>query len=90
MGAWGTGILEDDLAVDIYGDYMERYDEGQHTGDIQAELLDSTSDYVLGIPVARRRPRGTAWRSESFSPADPGAAGTASPQDQTPCLRACV
>ncbi len=28
---------------------MEMYDEGQHTGDIRAELLDSTSDYVLGI-----------------------------------------
>lgn len=51
MGAWGTGILEDDLAADIYGGYMERYDEGQDTGDIRAELLDSTSDYMLGIPV---------------------------------------
>lgn len=51
MGAWGTGILEDDLAADVYGGYMERYDEGQDTGDIQEELLESTSDYVQDIPT---------------------------------------
>ena len=29
MGTWGTGILEDDTALDIHGDFIERFDDGE-------------------------------------------------------------
>ena len=28
MGAWGTAILADDLAADVYGEYVEMFNDG--------------------------------------------------------------
>ncbi len=62
MGAWGTGILEDDMAVDIHGEFMELYDEGQATDDILAHLLGlhdrsggftDRSNFWLGLAQAQ-------------------------------------
>jgi hypothetical protein len=51
MGTWGVAILSDDFAADIYGDYMERYDDGEEHAAIReylerdnAEALDDEDE----------------------------------------------
>ena len=46
MGAWGTQILEDDVAADVYADFMQRYEDGLTPAAIRRELEDEYSDYL--------------------------------------------
>lgn len=41
MGSWGTGILQDDTAQDVYQDYLERVDAGKTHSGILASLRKS-------------------------------------------------
>lgn len=38
MGTWGVGILSDDVACDVHGEYMDRYDDGGEHATIRAAL----------------------------------------------------
>jgi len=38
MGAWGTAILSDDVAADVYSEYMDDYDDGVDHAEIRAKL----------------------------------------------------
>lgn len=49
MGAWGTGILQEDFAADIYGDFMDAYDGGQQPAEISAALRSKYAE-ELGTP----------------------------------------
>jgi hypothetical protein len=51
MGTWGVAILSDDFAADVYGEYMERYDDGEEHAVIReylerdnAEALDDEDE----------------------------------------------
>jgi len=44
MGAWGTAILSDDLARDVYDEYMDKYDEGIDHSAIYELLLKSFAE----------------------------------------------
>jgi hypothetical protein len=44
MGTWGKGILQDDLALDVYGDFIERYNEGADPKALRAEILERYAD----------------------------------------------
>lgn len=41
MGTWGVGILSDDLAKDVYDEFMELYDDGLSLFDIRSKIEDS-------------------------------------------------
>ncbi len=54
MGTWGTAILSDDYALDVYRDYLDRYDAGEsHTAILaalreeQREALEDPDDAPL-------------------------------------------
>lgn len=54
MGAWGTGILQDDFTLDVYGDYLTNLDEGKTHAEVRATLeadyaddLDDSEDGLL-------------------------------------------
>ena len=34
MGAWGPGIYQDDVALDIKGEYIKLFQEGKAVGDV--------------------------------------------------------
>jgi hypothetical protein len=44
MGAWGTGILDDDTACDVYDDYLNRFNEGEQHTAIRKALLEDYAD----------------------------------------------
>jgi len=45
MGAWGTGILQDDAALDIYQDYLRRWDDGEESAvSIRAGIAEDFAD----------------------------------------------
>ena len=44
MGAWGTGILQNDVSADVYADFMERFEAGVEPAAIRAELEESYAD----------------------------------------------
>lgn len=44
MGAWGTGILQDDVSADVYADFMERFEAGVKPAAIRSELEESYAD----------------------------------------------
>ena len=46
MGAWGTGILQDDLAADVYGDFMDAYDERKSPEEISPWLIDKYTEVL--------------------------------------------
>lgn len=51
MGTWGMGVLESDIAADVYGEYMEMYDEDHDTGEIRAVLQDRWDSCLPDEPV---------------------------------------
>ncbi len=62
MGTWGTGILHDDFALDIYQDYIERWNAGIATPEavriaLEQEYADSLDDVddepVFWLALAR-------------------------------------
>jgi hypothetical protein len=46
MGAWGPAILSDDLARDIFGEYVEMYNDGEDHSAIRARLEATYSDAI--------------------------------------------
>lgn len=44
MGTWGTGLSSSDTFADIYGEFIELYNEGQDVREITAKLLTSSKD----------------------------------------------
>lgn len=63
MGTWGSGILDDDFARDVYDRYMDAHGEGVNPESIVGMLLkDFTSLYRLEHDDRLRR------RLESRSP----------------------
>lgn len=53
MGTWGTGILDDDLAADVYADYMDSFEAGTPLVRIRIQLeadyteaLDDSEDSI--------------------------------------------
>ena len=43
MGFWDVGLIADDLALEVYGAYLARYDAGAEHGAIQAEIEERYS-----------------------------------------------
>lgn len=46
MGAWGTAILSDDTAQDVYSDYMDRYDENVDVTEIRRRLEAENAEVI--------------------------------------------
>jgi len=46
MGSWGTGILEDDLAADIYDSYMDMLDSKKAHQEIRKELENNYHECI--------------------------------------------
>ncbi len=46
MGAWGTSMLEEDVAADVYADFMERLDAGVKPEAIRTELEANYREYL--------------------------------------------
>ena len=44
MGTWGAGILEDDLARDVYDAYLDEFDGGRGDAEIVAQLSKRFAD----------------------------------------------
>lgn len=44
MGTWGKEVLEDDLALDVYGDFIEQYNDKVELLEIRRFILDSYSE----------------------------------------------
>lgn len=59
MGTWGVAILSDDLAKDVYDEFMEMYDDGLHLGEIRLELekaylpLEDDEEAVFYLALAK-------------------------------------
>ena len=63
MGAWGEGVLENDLSADVYDDYLEALDQGDspHRANLVVQeaygacLSDphNTADFWLGLAFAQ-------------------------------------
>lgn len=41
MGTWGKGVLEEDLALDVYGDFLERYNDGADPRKLHKQILEA-------------------------------------------------
>jgi len=48
MGVWGTGILDDDAAVDVYGLYIDQYNLGMSVEEIRAYLNPRCGTFTRG------------------------------------------
>jgi len=48
MGVWGTGILDDDAAVDVYGLYIDQYNLGMSVEEIRAYLNPRCGAFTRG------------------------------------------
>ena len=46
MGTWGVGLLSDDTAVDVYGEYMDKYNDGVDHAAIREVLEEDFADYL--------------------------------------------
>jgi len=46
MGTWGIGILEDDLSCDVYGGFVELYNEKLELMDIRAYILNRYAECI--------------------------------------------
>ncbi|HEY5406551.1 MAG TPA: hypothetical protein VIJ92_05685 [Ginsengibacter sp.] len=46
MGTWGTNIKENDTSGDIYDNYFDLYNEGQHPVDISAKLILENKELI--------------------------------------------
>lgn len=40
MGTWGTRIYEDDTALDVRGDFLERFHAGEAVSEIEAAIKE--------------------------------------------------
>lgn len=49
MGTWGNGILDNDTSSDIYGDFIDLYNEGQDPKTITEKLLNK-NQYLIENP----------------------------------------
>jgi hypothetical protein len=49
MGTWGNGILDNDTSSDIYGDFIDFYNEGQDPKTITEKLLNK-NQYLIENP----------------------------------------
>ncbi len=49
MGSWGTGILADDFACDVYDEYLRRYNEGEEHRAILAALMTEHDDGLTDL-----------------------------------------
>ena len=45
MGAWGPGIYQDDVALDIKGEYIKLLQEGKSTKEANQEIINNNADY---------------------------------------------
>lgn len=46
MSAWGTDILEDDVAADVYADYRNKLDAGMKPADIRVALEEEFANVL--------------------------------------------
>ena len=46
MGTWGVGLLSDDTACDVYGEYMDKYNDGIDQAVIRTALEEAFADYL--------------------------------------------
>jgi len=46
MGAWGTAISSNDTYADIYGRFMDLYDEGGSVADISRQLINENQETI--------------------------------------------
>ena len=46
MGTWGTGLSSNDTFADIYGQFIEQYNEGQDVKEITNQLLSANKDLL--------------------------------------------
>lgn len=46
MGVWGTGIFDDDLAMDIQGEFEEALDEGLSVKEATQRILEDFEDVL--------------------------------------------
>jgi hypothetical protein len=46
MGAWGTGIKDNDTSSDIYADFFDLYNLGQSLTDISAKIIADNKDLI--------------------------------------------
>lgn len=44
MGTWGIGILANDFSLDVYGDFLESYDDGDELVDIHDDMVEAAED----------------------------------------------
>jgi len=71
MGTWGKGILQDDLALDVYGDFIERYNEGADLKKLHKQVLKRYAESLANPDGAPRVWLGLAraqWECGSVSP----------------------
>ena len=47
MGAWETGILDDDVALDLYQDYLEKWDAGVDSPEAIRAALESANAELI-------------------------------------------
>ena len=70
MGAWGTGILENDTSADVYSDFFEQYNNGVVPEDVSTDLIkeyqeiidepNETSNIWLALALAQ-------WETKSLN-----------------------
>ena len=71
MGTWGKGLLQDDLALDVYGDFIERYNDGADPKALHEQIFDkyaeslSDPDTAPSVWFALAR---AEWECGSLSP----------------------
>jgi len=63
MGSWGEGALENDLSMDAYGDFLDRFDSGADAAKLPWQLAgtykeclldpDSALDFWIGVAQAQ-------------------------------------
>jgi len=46
MGAWGTGILSDDLVRDVYDDYLDLFNRGNSAGVIRKKIVANYQESI--------------------------------------------
>ena len=51
MGTWGTGLSSNDTFADIYGQFIEQYNEGQDVKEITNQLLSANKDHLSNLTI---------------------------------------
>mgnify|MGYP006069291357 FL=1 len=52
MGAWGPGIYQDDVALDIKGEYIKLFQEGKAVGDVDFDENSKKTSLITPPTVA--------------------------------------